>query len=207
MTLLPNNSVRANSSGYMSTMPLAHVETTDTITVREYACGRFISLLRNGQQVRLRWMQRYLTNAEDGLAATWFLDDIKIRAWNGDCFVPLFVEDFATAASPPIDGTSYRIHGGGITENSCEGDCASGNSSLYFNQVGALRRGAYRRSLILLIESSDGINSCGTTSGECLFCGKKVATAHFINPTSDINFCAKGDSKVWSTHRLTGLIF
>ena len=169
MTLLSNNSVRANASGYMSEIPLAHVNTTDTITVREYACGRFISLLRNGQLVRLRWMQRYLTNAEDGLAATWFLDDIHIRAWNGDCFVPLFVEDFATADSPPtstIDGTSYRILGGHITENSCEEDCASGNSALYFNQAGALRTGAYRRSFLLLIHGSDRINSCGTTSGE-----------------------------------------
>ena len=166
VTLLPNNSVRANASSYISAIPLTHVNTTDTVTVREYACGRFISLIRSGQEVRLRWMQRYLTNAADGSAATWFLDDIRVRVWNGDCFVPLFVRDF-TINSPPSatsNGTRYRTLGGSITENFCEGDSTRGNSALHFNQVGDLRTGAFRRSFILAIEAGYRIESCETSS-------------------------------------------
>ena len=172
MTLLQNssNSVRANASGYISDIPLAHVNTTDTITVREYVCGRFISLLRNGQQVRLRWMQRYRTNAEDGSAATWFLDDIKIRVWNGDCFIPLVVKDFTTIVN--IDGIRYRIIGGSVTDNFCSGgQCTRGDSAVYFDQVGDVRAGAYRRSFLLAIEGRDRINSCGTSFGEYTCCG------------------------------------
>ena len=168
VTLLPNNSVRANASSYISAIPLAQVNTTDTVTVREYACGSFVSQIRNGEEVRLRWMQRYRTNADDRLAATWFLDDIRVRVWNGDCFVPLFAKEFATIDSlitDDIDGLRYRTLGGNIAEDLCQGEGARGNFALYFNQASELRTGAFRRSFLLVLEDNrNRINTCGTSN-------------------------------------------
>lgn len=171
VTLLENNSVRAVASTYASSLPLVHLNTAEPVTIREYLCGRYISLIRNQEPIRLRWMQRYRTNPREG-AATWFLDDIRVRIWNGDCFVPMLVEDFSTSESriSTVDGIEYRVAAGAVADNVCEGASISGNGALYFNQIGTQNGGAFRRSFVIRIEEYR-IGSCGTsniTFGECM---------------------------------------
>lgn len=166
VTLLQNNSVRAEAATYISDLPIVHLNTTETetVTIREYLCGRYISLIRNQEPLRLRWMQRYRTNPAAG-AATWSLDDIRIRIWNGDCFAPVLVEDFSslTSTRSTTDGLEYGVAAGGIAENFCGGASISGNSALYLNRVGTESAGVFRRSFLIRIVGYR-IGSCGSSN-------------------------------------------
>jgi hypothetical protein len=161
VTPLHNGSVLAEARTYNSTQPLLHINTTETVTIREYLCGRYISLIRDGTDLQFRWMQRYRTNAVDNVA-TWYLDDIRIRVWTGECFVPVLVENFDTPDSTmntADPGISYRSAAANITRNTCAQDSSSGGSNaLWFNERNPTT-GAFRRLLIIRIEGFS-LGSC-----------------------------------------------
>lgn len=161
VTPLPNNSVRAQFDDYASALPLVVINTTEPVTVREYLCGRYVSLIRDGQEINLRWFQRYQTNPGREIA-TWFLDDIKIKLWNGNCFVPVLSENFNNIDSG-VDGITYNTAAGGVAPNFCP---ISANNALYFN-LQPTGGTIFRRSLIIRIGTSYEVGSCESTiSGE-----------------------------------------
>ena len=95
-----NITVRAQASIYNSTFPLLHVNSNQTLLIREYICGplvqNFTELIQlRCAQVQLRLMQRFGRRANSDDEATWFLNDINTRFWNGENFLPVLHQNFS----------------------------------------------------------------------------------------------------------------
>ncbi len=113
------NSVFAKVNRYNSSLPLIYlndsVGVTGGVVIREYLCQDYVDLIKNGSGVRLRWLQRYMTNPQANVA-TWSLDNIRIRVWDGNCFLPLLNEDFN---SPDINNMSMLVMRGSVVNPPC----------------------------------------------------------------------------------------
>lgn len=158
--LLKNgSSVSAGTIAYTSSLPLLLLNDSETVTVREYLCEDYVSLLKR-QGLRLRWMQRYRSDRNVDVA-TWYLDDINVRLWNGDCFLSVLSEDFSGGVS-----NDFRVQRGIVVEDPCgdEGEV------LYFNGLRTTSNSVInRRSLVISMFNTSG--SCGEVSdpgGECV---------------------------------------
>ena len=92
--LYENSIVRAMAQNYTSNLPVHFVNSSETVTMREYICGNFIESLGDATIIRVRWMQRFGSIESMADQATWALDDVKIKLWNGSHFVRLLDEDF-----------------------------------------------------------------------------------------------------------------
>ena len=156
--LLENGSVSAETIGYISALPLTLINASEVVTVREYLCGDYVALLKN-QELRLRWMQRYKSNRNINVA-TWYLDNINVRLWNGECFLTVLSEDF----SGELDD-NFRIQRGTVTDVPCREEEEEG--VLYFTGVRTMEESIVnRRSLVLNLfdidnaefESCDGVS-------------------------------------------------
>lgn len=161
-----NASVEANATDYTSTLPLLLLDTTEVVTVREYLCGNYASLLTRGETLRLRWMQRYGNNPLEGIA-TWYLDDIKIRYWRGDCFVPIIVEEFENEDGTILGqvGIGHSVFAAAIeAEPECdELSVDEDNSVLHFHERPVrIVQGTYRRALVIRIRGPE-IGECEAT--------------------------------------------
>ena len=164
--LQPDNvSVEANATDYTSTLPLLLLDTIEVVTVREYLCGNYADLLTSGETLRLRWMQRFGTSPLEDIA-TWFLDDIKIRYWRGDCFVPIINDDFENEnrTVPEQVGITHNLFSTAIEdEPECNGQTNGGNSVLNFQaRAVTIIEGTYRRALVLRIRGPE-IGGCEAT--------------------------------------------
>lgn len=161
VTLLPNNSVIGVAERYSSALPLVVINTTETVTIREYLCGEYVSLIRDRQEINLRWMQRYETNSGAGIA-TWYLDDVRIRLWDSSCFVSVLSEDFDNIDSD-VGGITYTIAAGRVALNFCAGPSISGGNALYFDQL-PTGETVFRRSIIVRIRSGYELGPCASTA-------------------------------------------
>ena len=95
-----NITVTAQAANYNSSLPLLHVNSTQMLLIWEYICGplvqNFAELIQlRYTQVQLRLMQRFGRGANRENEATWFLDDINIRFWNGEYFFPAMHQNFS----------------------------------------------------------------------------------------------------------------
>lgn len=168
-----DSSVIAQARRYNSSLPLLFVNSTEPITVREYLCGRYVSLLREGTRLRLRWMQRYRTNIAVDVA-TWFLDDINIRLWNGECFTSIFSDNFDNATDTSVRrGNEMRMRMASFSKPICEED---DGFVLYFHRrPNNSMATVSRRSLTIGLQNIT-LGSCENpddTAGECgaVICG------------------------------------
>ena len=141
-------SVHAEAASYNSSLPLVHLNSSvgvaEGVVIREYLCQEYVDMIRNGTRFRLRWMQRYLTNPQADVA-TWSLDNIRIRLWDGSCFLPLLSEDFNSADITQPDGIRLVIMRGTVTNPQCSDD-----SVVLFND-GFPGTTEYRRSLLITL--------------------------------------------------------
>ena len=89
-------SVRAQGDLYNTSFPLMVVSSgiAQFLTIREYLCGQIVQNLTEDMELEWRWVQRYGKAADMVTEATWFLDDINIRIWNGTSFLQVLSEDF-----------------------------------------------------------------------------------------------------------------
>lgn len=160
-------SAEADSVRYTSSLPLYFLNSTEPVIIRENLCGEYSAAIRNGNRVTLRWMQRYTSSPN----ATWYLDDIKIRVWDGACFRVLLRQDFEGLSSEGELSTNvYRNAQGSIAQR----DCGNGASSeLYFH--GFDSADIQRRSLVVVIPSHINESACeDLTTYTCelsLYCG------------------------------------
>ena len=133
--LLPNKSVHVMAETYNTTLPLSLINSTETVTIREYLCDDDIlnNIRNNASDIRLRWVQR--SRFQIGRNnATWYLDDINVMRWNGKCFVRVLSEDFSVPRSPP----RIQVEAGNITNRPSCGEVNEDDESngvLYFNLV------------------------------------------------------------------------
>ena len=130
-----NDTVRAMAATYTSQLPLHCINSSETVTIREYLCGRYAELLRgnNDPQMRIRWMQRFGIQAMAD-QATWALDDVKIKLWNGSCFVRLVDENFNND-SLVTSNRRYKLDAVTVMEPPC-GELRPGASkALYFRNI------------------------------------------------------------------------
>ena len=111
------DSVTAQSVRYNSSLPLLFVNSSKAITIREYICGKLLQSVSEDIYLELRWMQRFGRRSEIN-DATWILDDIKIRMWNGVCFIQVLNEDFSRTQE--IISGSYTLKGAEVKIPSCE---------------------------------------------------------------------------------------
>lgn len=91
----------AHAQAYVdnSTFPLHYINSTSgPLWIREYLCGNEFAK----DNVRLRWMQRYMPPSNDGVA-TWWLDDIHISRWDGRQLTTVMEIDFSNR-----DNDRYR---------------------------------------------------------------------------------------------------
>ena len=165
MRQFPNNSIEAVAGTYTSFLPLLHLNASRRVVLREYLCGRFMRALRDQQKFRLRWMQRYTTNPGVDIA-TWFLDEVRVRVWNGSCFESVLNESFSSNSSLEGrgGGVGYNIVGHStrvVAANSCDGgDEAEGGTALYFNRIRDSTSSISRRSLVIKLENQTLGSSC-----------------------------------------------
>ena len=133
--LLSNKSIHVMAETYNTTLSLLLINSTETVTIREYLCNHDIlnNIRNNASDIRLRWVQR--SGFQVGRNnATWYLDDINVRRWNGKCFVRVLSEDFSVPRSPP----RIQVEAGNITNRPSCGEINEddeSNSVLYFNLV------------------------------------------------------------------------
>ena len=160
-------SVHAEAASYSSSLPLIHLNSSEGVAegvvIREYLCQEYVDMIRNGTRFRLRWMQRYLTNPQADVA-TWSLDNIRIRVWNGSCFLPLLSEDFNSVDITPPDGIRVAPMRGGVANPPC--NSSTNDSVLYFNgdfQVDL----DIRRSLLITLDGYSLGNSCSNPERSC----------------------------------------
>jgi len=162
VTRLQNGSALAQADTFNSALPLLLLNrTSETVTIREYLCGRYVSMIRANEEIRLRWMQRYKTNPMADVA-TWYLDDIRIRVWNRQCFTQVLSENFTAhpGTMSGVNGIEYRLRDESISENRCNGGVSEG-SALYFNRLSG--QDVFRRSLIIIIQPAYELGECETT--------------------------------------------
>ena len=148
-------SVVAQALAYSSSFPLLLVNSSNPVVVREYICGRYVEKYTEDVELELRWMQRFRVPAEDN-DATWMIDDIKIRIWNGTCFLDLLDEDFSTSYSDIND--KYSLRAADVREPSC-GSPGSG-SALYMSNASPEGSPTTRRSIIFKQNINDIPESC-----------------------------------------------
>lgn len=141
-----NTSVMAVAFEYNSSLPLILVNnTSEAVTIREYLCGGFIPYAKEpGKKLRIRWMQRYLSNSSANFA-TWALDDIRIRIWNGTCFTLAVDEGFSDAIP-----SGFQEKAGVVRTLPCE---ESEERVLYFRRDANETSDIPRRSLIVSLEN------------------------------------------------------
>ncbi len=153
----------AEVRSYNSSFPLVHLNASvgvaGCVVIREYLCQSYVNLIRNGQNFRLRWMQRYLTNPRADVA-TWSLDNIRIRVWDGNCFLTLLSEDFDSPDLTMTNGVTMLVMRGSVVNPPCSTD-----SVAYFN--GGFEPGRdIRRSLVMTLNSYS-LGSCSNTPTTC----------------------------------------
>jgi hypothetical protein len=178
--LLDDETVEAEAKLYTSSLPLLTVDPIKTVTLREYLCGRYAARLLNNEQIRLRWMQRYLTNPS-ARNATWYLDDIKINLWQNGCLKQVLVQDFNRELRNG-NGINYGLFVGKVSPPSCNESQLSGDeeeSVLNFeaHPFGDLR---FRRSLVISIRNFNTETKCNDLRNVE---GKLIAT--IVNPNVD----------------------
>ena len=112
-------SVRALEDLYNTSLPLMAVSSgiSQFIPIREYICGQIVKRLTNDMQLELRWLQRYGRRAKANREATWYLDDINIRIWNGTSFFQVLSEDFNRDQLMLIE--PYTVQSASITMQQC----------------------------------------------------------------------------------------
>lgn len=145
--LLPNDTVEADALLYTATLPLFVVTSTEPVLIRSFLCNEYLTRFKNNQPLRLRWMQRYTTESGAG-GATWSLDDIKIRFWQGTCLKKIHYQDFNNLSfQKRIPGVLYQFISGAF--------CPS-ESKLCFDKLpfGDL---LFRRSLIMVLRNQDSL--------------------------------------------------
>lgn len=133
-------SVEADAATYTSSFLLHFFNSMEPVTVREYLCGEYASILTDpGARFQLRWMQRYTSNHSADVA-TWYLDNIRIRIWNRNCFRTVLSQDFYFMPNHKV----YRVRLGGIGDGGC------GNAALLFNDADNEDSKIWRRSLVIV---------------------------------------------------------
>ena len=141
-----HDSVTAKALLYRSSLPLLFINSSKIVTIREYICGEFVQRFTEDMHLELRWMQRF-GRASKINDATWILDDIKIRLWNGVCFIQVLNEDFSR--TPEIINGSYDLQGAYVQIPSCESSINGSalDFSESFNET--LNATVTRRSMII----------------------------------------------------------
>ncbi len=164
------NSVLAEAASYNSSLPLVHlndsVGVAGGVVIREYLCQDYVNLIRNGERFRLRWMQRYLSNPRADVA-TWSLDNIRIRVWNGSCFQTLLSEDFDSPNMILPQGISVLVMRGSVVNPPCSTD-----SVAYFNGEFDPPKDI-RRSLLMTLDGYS-LGSCSNPPATCTDSGKSM---------------------------------
>ena len=158
------NSVEATTASYTTSLPLLNLNSTamsEGVIIREYLCQQYVASFRSGQRIQLRWLQRYLTNPQADVA-TWSLDNIRIRLWDGKCFLPLLSEDFSSATPSLPESVRYIFLKGSIQSPPCLSN--QNNSVLYFNE--GFSNGQIRRSLMIILNGHD-LTSCENHEDMC----------------------------------------
>ena len=133
--LLPNKSVHVTAETYNATFPLSLINSTETVTIKEYVCDH--GILNNNRDsasdIRLRWIQRSGFKVAQN-EATWYLDDINVRRWNGECFVRVLSNNFSVLSLP----FRVQVVAGNITNRPSCGEINEDDESndvVYFNLV------------------------------------------------------------------------
>ena len=145
-----NTAVVAQALLYNSSLPLKLVDATRSLSLKEYLCGDYVDILRsNSLDLRLRWMQRFGTQAGRNFAL-WIIDDVKIKLWNGSCFSELVSKNFSSDAD--IEGLDLDVRSGTIKT------CGSSdvNEALHFSD--AVTSDLTRRSITINV--SDQSSRC-----------------------------------------------
>lgn len=121
-------------------------------TIREYICGSYISFQGD---IVLIWTQDNSTENH------WYLDDINIRHWDGECFRTMISEDFSGSVM-------HNYTGGSVSTVPCE-ENAGNNQVLYFNGSSS-----ETRSLLLALElpSTVGCEDSSAVTYTSEFMGK-----------------------------------
>ena len=112
-------SVRVLEDLYNTSLPLMNVSSgiADFIPIREYICGQIVQNLTEDKQLELRWVQRFGKKAMQEKDATWILDDINIRIWNGTSVFQVLSEDFNRDQQTLIE--PYTVQLAVITTQRC----------------------------------------------------------------------------------------
>ena len=158
-------SVRAQEDLYNTSLPLMVVSTDiyKFLTIQEYICGDVVQNLTDDMQLELRWVQRYGRRAKVEAEATWFLDDINIRIWNGTSFLQVLSEDFNS--DQLMLNELYTVQSAVIRMWRC-GVGTPGNSFIEFRGGHIMSGGITRRSINILIHPID-IFVSSEDSSEC----------------------------------------
>ena len=161
-------SVSADAVLYTSSLPLFSLNSTEPVIIREYLCGEYAKAILNDSRVQFRWMQRYTTNIAPDVA-TWSLDDIKIRVWDGSCFKLMLSQDFDGyrffgADILDLSMTTYRIALGSLEPRECA------NGTLDFRLVESEEQTVQRRSLVLTVPANDAEACEQPGNNLCEFC-------------------------------------
>ena len=158
-------SVRVLEDLYTTSLPLKVVSSgiSDFIPIREYICGDVDQNLTENMQLELRWLQRFGRRANVEREATWYLDDINIRIWNGTSFLQVLSEDFNSNQLMLIE--PYTVQLAVITMQQC-GLGLSSDRFIEFLGGHMMSGGITRRSINILIHPNDILVS-SEESSEC----------------------------------------
>lgn len=140
----------AQAANYTSNLPVHLLNSSDTVTVREYLCGSYIELLRDDPdaRIRIRWMQRFRAESMAD-KATWALDDVKIKLWNGSYFVRLLDENFDNHSSV-TNNREYVLNAVTVREPQCGEIRPGAGKALYFsNNTDNRAIATSRRSIVI----------------------------------------------------------
>ena len=186
-----NNSVLAKSLHYESHLPLLLVNSPESVLIQECICGHFAQNFTDNMQLELRWMQRFGSSSIDNYAS-WILDDIKVRIWNGTCILQLLSEDFSR--NMMMIAGSYQLSSAKVRRPLCG---SSGNGSALEFSIGVSNRST-RRSINIQLTYTNG--SCEEQDGSkklLLFLRGTVVIKHILQECHiKPNKCTSG--KVYS---------
>ena len=159
-------SVRAQEDLYNTSLPLMVVSSgiSQFITIREYICGQIVQNLTEDMELELRWVQRFGRRANVTTEATWFLDDINIKIWNGESFLVLS-EDFNNDQLMLIK--PYTVQLAVITMQRC--GLGLSPSDRYIEFHGRMHSGVVTRRSINILKDLSKIVVSSEGSSECKF--------------------------------------
>ena len=144
------NSVTVQEDLYNTSLPLMVVSTEigQFYTIREYICGQIVQNLTEDMQLEWRWVQRFGRRATMETEATWILDDINIRIWNGTSFLQVLSEYFNRDQLMLIE--TYTVQLAVITMQRCGLGLSPSDRYVEFRGGHIMSGGITRRSIKIL---------------------------------------------------------